>query len=166
MVRIVGRWYRGDWDGQSAAIMRPLICAVVTVAFIGSFVLPASGKGIPADCVDLLRDCNPDASSLGIVCGFNPHMLVPPVSNNISFVVFGPGVGSVTLVQCGTGLMTVLTGGTDLCSLNGDWNDNVCEILIHPIIPSPSLNPTGLSLLVLMLLAGGILALRRRVKSD
>ena len=88
----------------------------------------------------------------------------PPVSDNISYVVFGPGVQKVTLSKCGTDETFVITGDTNLCGLD-ETNDNVCaiEIAIGPTsAAAPSMGGAGLGLISFALLILGGLRLRRR----
>jgi hypothetical protein len=84
------------------------------------------------------------------------------VSDNISYVVFGPGFQNVTLSQCTTGATFVITGDTNLCGLD-ETNDNVCaiEIAIAPAA-APSMGGAGLGLIMFALLTLGGLRLRRR----
>jgi hypothetical protein len=85
------------------------------------------------------------------------------VSDNISYVVFGPGVQKVTLSECRTGATFVITGDTNLCDLD-DTNDNVCSIEIAIAQPqgAPSMGGAGLGLIIFALLTLGGIRLRRR----
>ena len=148
--------------------MRVLVRAASVVVFVGSLVLVRSAVAAQPGCVDLLVDCDASSPLLATICGAGPHDLsqIPTnlghggtVAQNISFVVFGANVQSVTLTRCAAGGTTVITGDTNLCEV-ADANDNVCQIELAT--PAPSLNSFGLALLLLMLLAVGVHRSRRR----
>lgn len=144
-------------------MMRQATLIVLMSAFFGSFALANPAAAAQPGCVDLLTDCSADAGLLASVCGPGVHTLSPPVSDNISYVVFGRNVQRVTLTECGTGAQFVITGDTNLCGLD-DTNDNVCaiEIASGPSpAPAPSMGGAGLGLLTFALLTIGIRLQRR-----
>jgi len=144
-------------------MMRTATLIVLISAFFGSFA-PANAAAVAQPgCVDLLTDCFAGAELLESVCGPGVHTLSSPVSDNISYVVFGPGVQQVTLSKCGTDERFVITGDTNLCDLD-ETNDNVCaiEIAIAPPAAAPSMGGAGLALISFALLTLGGLRLRRR----
>jgi hypothetical protein len=135
---------------------------VLMSAICGSLALVNPAAATQAGCVDLLTDCNPDAALLETVCGPGVHHLVPPVSSNISFVVFGPTVVRAILTECGTGATTVLTNSDLLCGID-DFNDNTCAIEIATAgSPAPSLGRAGLGFVIFALLSIGVIGVRRR----
>jgi hypothetical protein len=143
--------------------MRRTTLIVLLSAFFGSFAAASPAAAAQPGCVDLLTDCFAGAGLLTSVCGPGVQTLSPPVSDNISYVVFGPGVAKVTLTECGTGAKFVITGDQSLCELD-DTNDNVCAIEIAVGQPSaaPTLSGAGLGLIALALLIMGGIRLRRR----
>ncbi len=143
--------------------MRTLLCAALVIV-LAAVVLPQGASAAPADCVDILVNCAPDSTLLTTVCGKGLQELSGNVATNISFVVFGPDVQAATLIQCGTGAAITITQSTDLCGLSGRWNDNVCAIsLTLSLGAAPAMSSVGLMLLGIVLFAGGVVALRRRV---
>ena len=142
--------------------MRRVTLIVLMGAFLGSFAAANAAVAAQPGCVDLLTDCFPGSGLLESICGPGVHTLSPPVSDNISWVVFGFGVQKVTLTQCSTGAKFEITGDTDLCSLD-DTNDNVCaiELEIAPTSGAPTLAGAGLGLLIVALLTIGCIGLRR-----
>ena len=144
-------------------MMRKAALIVLMSAFFGSFAAANAAAVAQPGCVDLLTDCFAGAELLESVCGPGLHTLSSPVSDNISYVVFGPGVQKVTLTQCRTGATFVITGDTNLCGLD-ETNDNVCaiEIAIAPAAAAPSMGGAGLGLIMFALLTLGGLRLRRR----
>lgn len=143
-------------------MMRRATLIVLTSAFFGSFAASPAAAAQPG-CVDLLTDCSPGTGLLTSVCGAGVQTLSPPVSDNISYVVFGPGVAKVTLTECGTGAKFVITGDQNLCDLD-DTNDNVCAIEITVGQPSaaPIMGGSGLGIITLALAILGGVRLRRR----
>ena len=144
--------------------MRKATLIVLMSAFFGSFGPATPAAAAQPGCVDLLRDCSADAELLTSICGPGVHTLSSPVSDNISYVVFGPDVQKVTLTECGTSEQFVITGDTNLCELDGT-NDNVCAIEITIALSparAPSMGAAGLGLIMFALLTIGVIRLRRR----
>jgi len=92
-------------------------------------------------CVEVRMDCDPFSDVIETVCGSGTHELAAFTAENISYVTFGPGVHSVTLIHCEdgsalSGAELTLTSDTNLCDLQGGccgdprWNDSVCSITI------------------------------------
>ena len=142
-------------------MMRRATLIALISAFFGSLAAVSPAAAAQPGCVDLLTDCFAGAGLLTSVCGPGVQTLSSPVSDNISYVVFGPGVQKVTLTECGTGALFVITGDTDLCELD-DTNDNICAIELTIAQPSaaPALTGAGLGLITLGLLTLGLIRLR------
>jgi hypothetical protein len=148
--------------------MRALVCAASIATLVGLFVVPKSATALPPGCVDLLVDCNPTSTSMTTVCDVALHDLtqIPwdskTVAKELSYVVFGANVKSVTLTQCGTGKTLVITQDTDLCNVPG-WNDNVCDLeALYKLAPAPALGGWQLALVALLLVGAGWFLVRRR----
>jgi hypothetical protein len=115
-------------------------------------------------CVELLLHCDPASELIQELCGPGPHV-VPP--GDTSYVVFGAGVTSVTLTQCGTGTTQEIFGDTDLCTLSG-FNDNVCGLSITSAVPTlggSTSGPIWMGTALTLLGVAGLLW-RRRTQTD
>ena len=145
--------------------MRTSLCAASMTIFLVGVLLPSVTSAAPGGCVDLLTDCAPNSSVLTTVCGNGFHDLTPlgaGVTENVSFVVFGPGVQSATLFHCGTGATITITQSTNVCDLGDTWNDNVCVVSLTIPTAAPAISGVVLTVLSALLFAGGIAVLRRR----
>jgi len=144
--------------------MRRATLIVLVSAVCGSFPVPHPAAAGEPDCVALLADCSAGSELLDTVCGPGVHTLTSPVSDSISYVVFGPAVKKVTLTECGTGTKFVITSDASLCDID-DTNDNTCAIEIATVLSrpaAPAMGGAGLGLMSLALLALGGMRLRRR----
>jgi hypothetical protein len=148
-------------------MMRRATLIVLMSAFFGSFAPAGPAAAAQPGCVDLLTDCFAGAGLLTSVCGPGVQPLSSPVSDNISYVVFGSGVQNVTLTECGSGAKFVITGDQSLCELD-DTNDNVCaiELTIGQTSAAPALSGAGLGIIILALLTMGGIRLRRRSRQQ
>ena len=138
--------------------MRTKSVAVTLAALAVSVLAARSANAAQPGCVDVLSDCISSSSVWTTICGPGPHPLSGGDSSQASFIVFGPGVKSVILTACG-GSTAAIAGDSDLCSIPGGFNDNLCAVEIVTGSPAPAMNRLGLFVLVLSL-AG--LGLRRR----
>lgn len=139
--------------------MRRLLGSIVVLVLV---VAARSAVAAPRGCVDLLYDCTFGSQILNTICGLGVHTLSSGDSHAISGVVFGPGVGAVTLTKCSNNATQVILGDTILCSLgDGSTNDNVCQIEIAARAPAPSMTYAGLLILGLALMSAGVWRQRR-----